>query len=118
MLIERSSVLPNRVDSAVTVAFRSVGAGTQRTAARERQQLAGELAAALRCLQGVIDQPHQLLLAVGSRLRNRSSAPITAVSRLLKSWATPPASWPTACSLCDRRRLASLFSRSAISICR
>ena len=36
---------------------------------------------------------------VSVRARIASAAPRMAVSRLLKSWAIPPASWPTTCSL-------------------
>ena len=35
--------------------------------------------------------------ATSWRISSRSQWPLIAVSRLLKSWATPPASWPTAC---------------------
>ena len=37
----------------------------------------------------------------GSRLRTSSRLPRIAISRLLKSWATPPVSWPMASIFCD-----------------
>ncbi len=44
-----------------------------------------------------------------------SMAPMMPVSRLLKSWARPPVSWPTASIFCACRSRVSVFSRSAIS---
>src|SRR5512144_1920093 len=37
------------------------------------------------------------------------------VKRLLKSWAMPPVSWPTASIFCDWRRASSACLRSAIA---
>ena len=50
----------------------------------------------------------------GSRLRSSDRLPSTAISRLLKSCATPPVSWPIASTFCDWRSCASTRSRSAI----
>jgi hypothetical protein len=51
----------------------------------------------------------------GNRLRRSSRLPITAVRRLLKSWATPPVSWPTASIFWLCRRASSAWFRSAVS---
>ncbi|MCY1422329.1 hypothetical protein D9M71_380060 [compost metagenome] len=40
------------------------------------------------------------------------------VSMLLKSWAMPPVSWPTASIFCAWRKASSARSRSNISFCR
>ena len=37
------------------------------------------------------------------------------VSRLLKSWAMPPVSWPIACIFCDWRNCSSMARRSVTS---
>ena len=50
----------------------------------------------------------------GRRLRSSSRLPSTAVSRLLKSCATPPVSWPIDSSFCRWRSCSSVRSRSAI----
>ena len=44
-----------------------------------------------------------------------SSPPITTVSRLLKSCATPPVSWPTASIFCAWRSDSSAFWRASFS---
>ena len=44
-----------------------------------------------------------------------SHQPLITVSRLLKSWATPPASWPIASIFCDCRSCASRCVRSVTS---
>ncbi len=49
------------------------------------------------------------------RISRRSQNPIIAVSRLLKSWATPPASWPTSSIFCDCRNCASSVFCSVMS---
>src|SRR5262249_562395 len=50
------------------------------------------------------------------RISRRSQKPIIAVSRLLKSCATPPASWPTACIFCDWANWTSRFFCSVTSM--
>ena len=50
----------------------------------------------------------------GKRLRRSSRLPSTAVSRLLKSCATPPVSWPIDSSFCMWRSCSSVRARSAI----
>ena len=47
------------------------------------------------------------------RPRSSSPRPMMTVSRLLKSWAMPPASWPMASIFCDWRSRASLSCRAA-----
>ena len=47
--------------------------------------------------------------------RAASTLPVMTVSRLLKSWAMPPVSWPTASIFCDWRSASSACSRSAIA---
>ena len=54
----------------------------------------------------------------GRRLRNRSRLPITAISRLLKSCATPPVSWPIVSIFCAWRNCSCAFSRAATSFIR
>ena len=51
------------------------------------------------------------------RISMRSQVPRIAVSTLLKSWATPPASWPTACILvaCATWRLRRVSSEESVS---
>src|ERR1044072_2302085 len=48
-------------------------------------------------------------------LTSSSRPPITGVRRLLKSWAMPPVSWPTASIFCAWRSASSARSRSATS---
>ena len=50
----------------------------------------------------------------GTRLRSSSRLPSTAVSRLLKSWATPPVSSPIDSIFCMCRNCSSVRARSAI----
>ncbi|GJE03432.1 hypothetical protein GMJLKIPL_5387 [Methylobacterium isbiliense] len=52
-------------------------------------------------------------LRVGSWRWMRSRLPTMTPSRLLKSCATPPVSWPIASIFCDCRSIASACSRSA-----
>ena len=52
------------------------------------------------------------------RLRSRSRLPITAISRLLKSCATPPVSWPIVSIFCAWRNCSCAFSRAATSFIR
>ena len=54
----------------------------------------------------------------GMRLRSRSRLPITAISRLLKSCATPPVSWPMVSIFCAWRNCSCAFSRAATSFIR
>ena len=54
----------------------------------------------------------------GRRLRSRSRLPITAISRLLKSCATPPVSWPIVSIFCAWRNCSCAFSRAATSFIR
>ena len=49
-----------------------------------------------------------------SRRRSRSRLPMIGVSRLLKSWATPPVSWPSVSSFCASCSLASACSCSRV----
>ena len=87
----------------------------QHLAAREREQLAGELGAAPRGARGRADQ----LLAVGvvgqraAAPRSTCRLPWITVSRLLKSCAMPPVSWPTL-----SRRCAWLSASSDWARCR
>ncbi len=50
--------------------------------------------------------------------RSRCTLPLTIISRLLKSWATPPVNWPIACSCCAWRSAPSAISRRSASSCR
>ena len=52
-------------------------------------------------------------LSFSSRI---SRLPMMIVSKLLKSCATPPVSWPTASTFCDWRNRYSISSRSEISV--
>ncbi len=53
--------------------------------------------------------------ATSWRISSRSQWPLIAVSRLLKSCATPPASWPTACIFWDWTNCASSVFSSVAS---
>ena len=83
--------------------------------ARESEQLAGQLGAAPARFERRLGDPLQprLLDARG----DISSPPMTGVSRLLKSWAMPPVSWPTASIFCAWRSASSARSRSPTSAC-
>src|SRR5471030_2534137 len=76
-----------------------------------RTRLAARLAFCLICMMSA---------KLGSpglkRSSRRSQKPIIAVSRLLKSCATPPASWPTACIFCDCANWISRFFCSVVSM--
>ena len=50
----------------------------------------------------------------GKRRRSRSRLPMIGVSRLLKSWATPPVSWPSVSSFCASWSLASAARGRAV----
>src|SRR6516164_4128582 len=56
---------------------------------------------------------------LGSSDSNRrcriSRLPMITPSILLKSWAMPPVSWPSASIFCDWRRISSALSRSSLS---
>ena len=84
----------------------------QRLAAREGQQMAGQRRTALggRAHRA----PAGRAVADRASLPDciRSILPSTTVSRLLKSCATPPVSWPTASIRCAWRSAASARSRS------
>ena len=54
----------------------------------------------------------------GRRLRSRSRLPITAISRLLKSCATPPVSWPMVSIFWAWRNCSCAFSRAATAFIR
>ena len=77
-------------------------------AARERQQLVGQLGAALRraCAysRGAARIGRRCRAAASPRSR-KPILPSTTVSRLLKSCATPEVSWPTASSRCICRKV-------------
>ena len=61
--------------------------------ARESQQLANQPGGTIGVLLN-LDQVGKGRIADAVTLKQK---PIMAVSRLLKSWATPPANWPMAC---------------------
>ena len=65
-------------------------------ACARRPACAGSGRAALRALHRVVEQALELRIVRGSRFLSSSRLPRTAMSRLLKSCATPPVSWPTA----------------------
>src|SRR5580704_412340 len=50
--------------------------------------------------------------------RSRCTLPLTIIKRLLKSWATPPVSWPMAWSCCAWCSAPSAISRRSASSCR
>jgi hypothetical protein len=66
----------------------------ERLPASESEKLLGEMRAALGRLKSAGGEAP--LVRVGQLLGQHSVLPITTVSRLLKSCATPPVSWPTA----------------------
>ena len=67
--------------------------------AREGQQLADQVGGARRRSRGSRSGPRRTDRPRGGAGSSSSSCMAMAVSRLLKSWATPPASWPMACIL-------------------
>ena len=87
------------------MAFRSTGASYHLLAA-EGQDLAGEVGRPVRRGEHLVDVEPQLARLGGSS-RPRLTYPMMAVSMLLKSWATPPASWPMASIFCDWRSCSS-----------
>ncbi len=70
----------------------------QRLLAREGEQLAGQAGGAVRVGADLLDV---VIIAVARRVahQHQVAGPMIAVRILLKSCATPPASWPTACIL-------------------
>ena len=90
--------------------------GIERLAAREGQQPVGQRRRALgralarpRCSGRVVESgPARMRVCSSSRL------PLMPVSRLLKSCAMPPVSWPTASIFCDWRSASSACLRSAM----
>src|SRR5471030_3264011 len=76
-----------------------------------RTRLAARLAFCLICMMSAkLGSPGR------KRSSRRSQKPIIAVRRLLKSCATPPASWPTACIFCDCANWISRFFCSVVSM--
>ena len=69
---------------------------------------AARLADSIRRLQEAINIIETALPAM--RFCTRSNAPVMPCSRLLKSWAMPPVSWPTASIFCAWRRASSVCS--------
>ena len=67
---------------------------------------------------GEIEEAHELGRRRAERRPIISMAPPMPIRRLLKSWAIPAVSWPTAFIFCDWRRLSSAFSRRSCSSCR
>ena len=98
-----------------TTWLRSSSLGFEHRLAAEQQQLPGQLR---RPLAGVADGD-QIGVAALVRRRRRPAASLTqllmTVSRLLKSWAMPPASCPMACIFCDWRSCSSSRFRSVMS---
>ena len=78
--------------------------------AAEGEQLAGERRATLHRLADVAHVLAQLALRRQLGSRASAAAPSTTLSRLLKSWATPPASRPTASIFCAWRSCASTLA--------
>ncbi len=64
------------------------------------QHALGQGHAAQCTLGGVVEQPDDFGVVRRRRLRTISRLPRMTVSRLLKSWAIPPLSWPMACIFC------------------
>ena len=98
-----------------TAAFTATTRAAQRLPAAERQQLAHQGRAAV---GAAADLPHVVqAFRVDARRApaSLSAAPLIAVSRLLKSCAMPPASWPTAssfwlCASCAASRVSTEMS--------
>ena len=85
----------------------------QDLAPAEGQQLPGEGG---RAVGGVADLASCGAPPASPAARSRRSSslyPMITLSRLLKSWATPPASWPMASIFCDWRSWPSSFSSAA-----
>ena len=86
--------------------------GLQLLAAREGQHALGQRGAALRGLDRVVDElPHAWDRPAGACAAS-SRLPSTTASRLLKSCAMPPVSWPMASIFCDwNKRRTGLLER-------
>ena len=105
----------NRCDSSVRMSVRLSMRGCRvcwrEKASSWRTRFAARFAFCLICMMSAKDwSPGRW------RSSNRSEKPIIAVSRLLKSCAMPPASWPTACIFCDWENWSSRFFCSVVSM--
>ena len=93
----------------------------ERLLAREGEQPAGQGGGALRALQRHLlgarhaRRPRPTAADSGSCRPIMSRPPSTTVSRLLKSCATPPVSWPTASIFCAWRSDSSTLLRASYS---
>ena len=94
--ISRRSRCDSSASTSVTSSTRGCRVCWREKASSWRTRLAARLAFCLICMMSAKDwSPARW------RSSKRSQKPIIAVSRLLKSCAMPPASWPTACIFCD-----------------
>ena len=87
--------------------------GLERLAPAEGEQMAGQGRGAVGGFDDRVEIALALRLGLRPPRRSRSAEPRITVIRLLKSWAMPPVSSPSACSFCDwnksRARLLQLL---------
>ena len=89
--------------------------GQQRLGAGEGEQAAGQGGGAGRAFHRIVEVELAPRGAGRQPRRARSMPPTTTASILLKSWAMPPVSWPTASIFWTWRSCASAASRSSAS---
>ncbi len=82
---------------------------------REGQHALGERRAAPAPFERAGDQVLRADRRRGSASSGARGCPSTAISRLLKSWATPPVSWPIDSIFCDCNSCSWVRSRAATS---
>ena len=108
--ISRRSKWLSSARISVTLSMRGCRVCCREKARSCRTRLAARLAFCLICMMSAKDwSPGRW------RSRSRSENPIMAVNRLLKSWAMPPASCPTACIFCDWANWTSSAFCSVVS---
>ena len=104
---------PQQIDHARDERIEIGRLGVQGLPPPEGEQPLGELGAELGGLLGLLE--NLAILRLSRRRSSISRLPEMTVRRLLKSWATPPVSWPMASIFCAWRSSCSILTRAVRS---